>query len=103
MKLNKEEKKKQTQMLNGFRNRYPEKVKRAQELLKEQQSIRKALQNILTEAPCTVPKLASAADIAPHEVLWHIAAMKKYGLVEEDGMDETGDFYLYRLKKGAKS
>ena len=102
MKLNKEDKKKQTQMLSGFRSKYNEQVKRAQALLKEQQSLRKTLQNILSEAPCTVPKLASAASIPPHIVLWHIAAMKKYGLVEEDGMDETGDFYLYRLKKGAE-
>ncbi len=29
--------------------------------------------------------------------------MKKYGLVEEAGIDEAGDYYLYGLSKGAKA
>ena len=30
-----------------------------------------------------------------NEVLWHIAAMKKYGLVVETGLDEN--YYRYAL------
>jgi predicted transcriptional regulator len=47
--------------------------------------------------------LAATTNIAAHIILWHIAAMKKYGIVEEAGMDETGDYYLYSLVKESKS
>jgi predicted transcriptional regulator len=71
--------------------------------LKEQQNVRRILQNALQQAPCSIPQLAVTTNIATHHILWHIAAMKKYGIVEEAGMDETGDYYLYRLVKEEKS
>jgi predicted transcriptional regulator len=99
----KEEIRKQTQMLGELRQQHGVQVKKAQELLKEQQSVRKLLQRALQQAPRSVPQLAATTNIAAHFVLWHIAAMKKYGIVEEAGMDETGEYYLYRLVKEAKS
>jgi predicted transcriptional regulator len=50
-----------------------------------------------------VPQLAEATNLPAHEVLWHVAAMKKYGLVTEAGTDETGDYYFYRLTKEAQA
>ena len=99
----KEEAKKQTQMLVELRRQQGEKVKRAQELLKEQQSVRKAIQRLLQNAPRSIPQLTAATTLAAHEVLWHIASMKKYGIVEEAGMDESGEYYLYRLVKESKT
>jgi predicted transcriptional regulator len=99
----KEETRKQTQMLNELRKQHNMLVKHAQELLKEQQTVRKTLQRALLQAPHTVPQLAATTNIAAHIILWHIAAMKKYGIVEEAGMDETGDYYLYSLVKESKS
>jgi hypothetical protein len=99
----KEETRKQTQMLVELRQRHSVRVKRAQELLKEQQAARKTLQRALQQAPRSIPQLAATTNIAPHFILWHIAAMKKYGAVEEAGLDETGEYYLYRLVKEAKS
>ena len=61
------------------------------------------LERALQDAPHSVPQLAGQTGISAHEVLWHIAAMKKYGLVEETGMDESGDYYLYGLSKEAKA
>jgi predicted transcriptional regulator len=78
-------------------------VKQAQELLKEQQTVRKTLQRTLQHAPRSIPQLAETTNIAAHLILWHIAAMKKYGIVEEAGMDEKGDYYLYRLVKETNS
>jgi predicted transcriptional regulator len=101
--VNKEEAKKQTQMLVELRRQRGEKVKHAQDLLKEQQSVRKALQHALQHSPRSIPQLATLTNIAAHDVLWHIAAMKKYGIVEEAGMDENSDYYLYRLSKEVKS
>jgi predicted transcriptional regulator len=104
MKLkSKEETKKQTQMLGELRQLHSAKVKQAQELLKEQQNVRRILKRALQQAPCSIPQLAAATNIAAHLILWHIASMKKYGVVEEAGMDETGDYYLYRLVKEEKS
>jgi predicted ArsR family transcriptional regulator len=101
--LDKEKARSQTQMLLELRRQYSEQVKRAQELLKEQQAVRKALRRILLEGPRSVPQLADASGLPAPEVLWHIAAMKKYGLVEEAGMDEQREYYLYSLTKEARS
>jgi predicted transcriptional regulator len=101
--IDKEEAKRQTQMLVELRRQRSEEVKHAQELLKKQQSIRKAIQHALQRSPRSIPHLAALTNIATDEILWHIAAMKKYGIVEEAGMEESGDYYLYRLSKEVKS
>jgi len=90
-------------MLVELRKQNRDAVKAAQELLKAQQTARKTLERALTGGPHTVPQLAKATNLPAHEVLWHIAVMKKYGLVAEAGTDETGDYYLYRLTKEAQS
>jgi predicted transcriptional regulator len=96
-----EEKKKRTEMLVEMRKEHRDAVQKAQELLKAQQSARKALERALTGGPHSVPQLAQAVDMPAHEVLWHVAGMKKYGIVAEAGTDESGDYYLYRLTKEA--
>ncbi len=96
-----EEKKKRTEMLVEMRKEHRDSVQKAQELLKAQQSARKELERALTRGPHSVPQLAQAVNMPAHEVLWHIAAMKKYGIVAEAGTDESGDYYLYRLTKEA--
>ena len=96
-------KKKRTEVLVEMRKEHREVVKTAQELLKTQQSVRKALERVLTGGPHNVPQLAQAVNMPAHEVLCHVAAMKKYGIVVEAGTDESGDYYLYRLTKEAQS
>ena len=41
-----------------------------------------------------MPELAAATGIWPRQGLWYLAAMKKYGLVVENGM--CGDYPLYQ-------
>jgi len=94
-----EEKKKRTEMLVEMRKEHRDAVQKAQELLKTQQSARKALERALTGGPHSVPQLAQAVNMPSHEVLWYVAAMKKYGIVAEAGTDESGDYFLYRLTK----
>lgn len=98
-----EAKKKRTEMLVEMRKEHRDTVQKAQELLKAQQSTRKTLERALTGGPHSVPQLAQAVNMPAHEVLWHIAAMKKYGIVVEAGTDESGDYYLYRLTKEAQA
>jgi hypothetical protein len=95
------EAKKRSTMLANLRKEHREQVKEAQALLKEQQSIRKALKRSLQAGPHSVPQLAAETDLPAHEVLWHIAAMKKYAQVVEAGLDEEYEYYLYDLAKEA--
>jgi hypothetical protein len=41
-----------------------------------------------------VPEVAEAVSLPTHEVLWHLTALKKYGVVAEAGM--CGEYVLYR-------
>lgn len=91
-----------TQMLLEMRKQHEEHVKAAQELLKAQQAARKTLHEALKAGPLAVPQLAQATGMSTHDVLWHMAAMKKYGTVEETGIDDNDEYYLYGLVKGAK-
>jgi len=93
----KEAARKRIAMLADLRKERLEKVEYAQALLKEQQAVRKTLNQALEGEPKSIPALAAATQLSPHEVLWHITAMKKYGKVVEDGTDN--DYYLYRLAK----
>ena len=95
--------KKRTELLVELRKTHSDSVKTAQELLKSQQTVRKALMKALAGGPRTVPQLAEAVGLPAHEVLWHIAAMKKYGQVAEAGMDEEAEYYLYCLTKEASA
>ncbi len=97
----KETAKKRTALLAELRKHNREKVKSALDLLKEQQVVRKTLRRIILGDPKSVPEIAAAAELPPHEVLWHITAMKKYGQVVEDGTDDDFEYYLYRLAKEA--
>jgi predicted Rossmann fold nucleotide-binding protein DprA/Smf involved in DNA uptake len=94
-----EEAKKRSEMLADLRKQRREKVDHAQELLKDQQGVRKTISRALQGEPKTIPQIAQNTGIPAHEVLWHIAAMKKYGQVAENGLDEDYEYYLYGLTK----
>jgi hypothetical protein len=96
---NKDEAKTQSAMLAELRKQHRDGVKVAQAMLKEQQGIRKSLKRALTAGPHSVPELATETGLPAHEVLWHIAAMKKYAQVVEAGLDEDYEYYLYGLAK----
>ena len=101
MKESKEDAKKRTEFLAELRKQHKERVKIAQEMLKEQQAVRKTLMRAMRGGPHSVPQLAIDTDIPADEVLWHIASMKKYGEVEELGLDEDYEYYQYILAKEA--
>ena len=82
-------------LLKHLRATYPEGVKRAQALLKEQKHIQDEICRFLSQKPASVPEVAAAVGIIPQQALWYLAAMKKYNLVIESGM--SGDYPLYQL------
>jgi predicted Rossmann fold nucleotide-binding protein DprA/Smf involved in DNA uptake len=61
---------------------------------------RRKIRAELAKAPATVPAVASTTGLASSEVLWHLAAMRKYGEVVED--EKAGDYFTYRLVVSGK-
>jgi hypothetical protein len=70
-------------------------VDAAVERNKQRQAVRKQVRAALAAGPSTVPALAAATGLPSREVLWHVAAMRKYGDLVESGMD--GDYCTYSL------
>lgn len=94
---NREDAQKRTAALKRLREERKETVKRTQELLKEQKEIRRKICQAMGDSPTTVPEAAQATGLPSHQVLWHLTAMKTYGLVAEVGM--CGEYYQYQLVK----
>jgi len=82
------------ELLKHLRETYPDGVKRAQALQKEQRRVQEAIHQTLKEKPLTVPEVAAAVQIPSQQALWYLAAMKKYNLVIETGM--SGDYPVYQ-------
>ncbi len=82
------------EMLKRLREQHADSVARTQALYKEQRRIQQEICKIIRDTPKTVPDVAAAIGLPTHEVLWHLTAMKKYGIVAESGM--CGDYPLYR-------
>ena len=91
----KEDARKRTETLKRLRDEHRDTVEQTQELLKEQNAIRKQIRQAMAGGPKTVPEITAATSLPGESVMWHITAMKKYNLVAEVGMD--GSFYQYQL------
>lgn len=83
------------EVLKGLRENHAASFARTQQLLKSQKHAQQAITKALKEQPRSVPDLAQATSLPSKDVLWWLAAMKKYGLVMEDGMN--GDYPIYKL------
>ena len=94
----KEEAKARTNMLKQLREEHKETITRTQALLKEQKALRRQICQSMRENPKSVPEMAELTGIPADQVLWHVTAMKKYGLVIENGM--CGEYYLYQMAEG---
>ncbi len=93
----KEDKKARTQMLKELREKHEASVEETRELLKSQQTVRRTIQKAIADEPKTIPQTAEETGLPATDVLWHLMAMKKYGLVVESDMQ--GDYYTYQLAK----
>ena len=82
------------EFLKSLREQHADSVARTQSLYKEQRRIQLEICKIIRDTPKTVPEVAAASGLPTHEVLWHLTAMKKYGIVAETGM--CGDYPLYQ-------
>ena len=67
--------------------------------MKEQKKAIAAIKSELQQGDKTVPEIAAATGLPAAEVLWYVAALKKYGEVLEGPLD--GSYYRYRLAQPA--
>lgn len=79
--------------LKRLRTEHAAAVERTQALLKSQKKMQQELLAALGEKPLTIPELAAATGLPSDRVLWFVAALKKYGILAENGM--RGDYPLY--------
>ena len=61
-----------------------------------QNHILKNIKESIKDVHRTIPEISQITNIASHEVLWYIMAMKKYGIVIEG--EEQDGYYQYTLK-----
>jgi len=82
--------------LKRLRGERETQVKAANEASKSVRAERKRIAAALGDGAMSVPQLAAAIEMPTDRVLWHLAAMRKYGdLVEAPEKD--GDYFTYAL------
>lgn len=86
-----------SESLKRLREAHASTVERAQALFREQKQMQNAICQFIRETPKTVPEITEAVGKPTHEVLWFVAALKKYGILVEAGM--CGDYPLYQRVK----
>jgi predicted Rossmann fold nucleotide-binding protein DprA/Smf involved in DNA uptake len=100
MSASREDAKARTQVLKRLREQHKETVQLTQARLKEQKAARQQICQSMRDTPKTVPEVAEMTGIPAGQVLWHIIAMKKYGLVVETG--QCGEYYTYQSVEESK-
>lgn len=66
--------------------------------MKDMPQIWRQLASCLENESKTIPLLASELGLNSELVTYHLMTMNKYNLVEADGLDDTDEYYLYKLK-----
>ena len=70
-------------------------VKKASAAVKSQKTSLKSIREQLEKGAGTIPELADATGMPAHEVLWFMAALKKYGEIVE--AEKEGAYFRYAL------
>ena len=81
--------------LKELRRARKEKILKATARVKIQKKALKAIKACLEKGPGTVPEVAAAASMPTDEVLWYLAALKKYGEIVE--AEKDGEYFRYAL------
>jgi biotin operon repressor len=77
-----------------------EQISAAAARMKQQKKDVEAIKQQLGDDAGTVPQIADATGIPSSDVLWYIAALKKYGDVVE--AEQDAGYYHYRLSQDAE-
>jgi len=73
------------------------------EIIRDEHLMRRRILTALESGPLTVPEIAEAIGCPPHEVMFWVMGMRKYGHVAEIKEANDEGFYLYQAvdKEGA--
>ncbi len=66
--------------------------------MKDMPQIWRQLAACLEKESKTIPVLAKELDLNPELVTYNLMTMNKYSLVEADGLDDSDEYYAYKLK-----
>jgi heterodisulfide reductase subunit A2 len=66
--------------------------------MKDMPQIWRQLAASLESESKTIPALAKELNLNPELVTYHLMTMNKYSLVEADGLDDSDEYYAYKLK-----
>jgi predicted Rossmann fold nucleotide-binding protein DprA/Smf involved in DNA uptake len=95
MDQNKDSQTEEKSALKQLRETRREYIEATSARMKLQQKAIKAVKEQLSEEPRTVPEIAELTGLSPDQVLWYVAALKKYGQVKEG--DKDGGYFKYEL------
>ena len=62
---------------------------------KQQKKTMGLISGRLAQGPATPPEIAQDIGLSPKETMWYLAAMRKYGKVNEGA--KSGDYFNYEL------
>lgn len=82
------------EILKNLREKHSLTVERTQSLVRDQKKLHQSICSFIRDEGKTVPEISAHLGIPPHEVLWFLSALKKYGIVTETGM--CGDYPVYK-------
>ena len=87
--------------MKNLRNTRKEWINRMLARVKIQKKNLKAIKGYLKEGAGTVPQIAEATGVSSDKVLWYIAALKKYGEIDESEKD--GSYFRYMLTERSQN
>jgi DNA-binding transcriptional ArsR family regulator len=61
----------------------------------QMRATRKTIKELLAQQPATIAELSQALKLPRDQVFWHVMALRKYGLVRDEG--EDGEYLRYAL------
>jgi hypothetical protein len=71
----------------------------AQDARKKYTAMRKTLLEALKGSePKTIPQLAETTGLESSVVTYYLMTLLKFGEIEVDGIDDSDEYYLYKLK-----
>lgn len=83
------------ELLRHLREARKQSIEKLAGRVREQKKVIKGIREELSESSKTVPEIASALGLPPSEIMWYIAALKKYGEVAEG--EKAGGYFRYEL------
>jgi heterodisulfide reductase subunit A2 len=66
--------------------------------MKDQPQIWRQMAASLETEPKTIPALSKELGASPELVTYHLMTMNKYNLIEATGMDDSDEYFVYKLK-----